>query len=435
MDIIKKNYQIVVARYNENIEWLIPFKDITIIYNKGDKDLILNKFNTIYLDNIGRESHTYLYHIIANYDNLANKTIFFQGKIDDHRILEIEDYFNDVNDFVGKLKLFNTDDLKTNIKHFGKWKFEYENGNMKKSLYTPYNWIFNIIGIINNRKITNVVWGANFSVSKELILRKPKSFYQNIIKFLDYHYNPEEGHFLERSWYMIFNNDFLLKKNVGYLKINNNLEKIKKYINNIKKYNEIHLWIPLQSNFEYGLDNKIYYTPNNNNYVLIKPKLITIENKSTEFFLKIKAKNDAHILIEFENDSYEIVIGGWNNSKSVIRDYNKNIILHYFDEIIFNNEFIKLNIYISDKIIISYNDKIIFNFDNIFEYQEIQNIKIKSFYNSNAYWDYEMEDYIMDNIKLHLCVNLYENIDFFYKHNYNEFYSEKIELLDYFDIF
>ena len=48
MDIIKKNYQIVVARYNENIEWLIPFKDITIIYNKGDKDLILNKFNTIY---------------------------------------------------------------------------------------------------------------------------------------------------------------------------------------------------------------------------------------------------------------------------------------------------------------------------------------------------------------------------------------------------
>jgi len=435
MDIIKKNYQIVVARYNENIEWLIPFKDITIVYNKGNKDLVLNKFDTIHLENIGREGHTYLYHIINNYDNLANKTIFFQGKIDDHKILDIEDYFNDMEGFIGKFKLFKADDLKNYIKHFGKWKIDYENGNMKRSLYTPYDWIFNIIGVTNDKEFINIVWGANFSVSKELILKKPKSFYQNIIKFLDYHKNPEEGHYLERSWNMIFNNNILLKKNIGYLKINSNLEKIKKYINTIKKYYEIHLWVPLQSNFEYGLENKIYYTPNNNNYILIKPKLNIINNISTEFFLKVKAKNDAHILIEFETESYEIVIGGWNNNKSIVRDYNKNIILHYFDEVIFKNEFIKLNISISDKVIINYNDKNIFNFDNIFQYRIIKNIKIKSFYNSNAYWDYEMEDYLTTNIKLHHCVNIYDNIDFFYKHNYNEFYSEKIELLDYFDVF
>ena len=69
--------QIVVARYNENINWLIPFKDIALIYNKGNNNIDANYFNIINLKNVGRESHTYLYHIVNNYDNLAKNTIFF----------------------------------------------------------------------------------------------------------------------------------------------------------------------------------------------------------------------------------------------------------------------------------------------------------------------------------------------------------------------
>ena len=78
MEEIKKKIQIVVARYNEDIKWLLPFKDVTIIYNKGQYLPLLNSFNFINLDNVGRESHTYLYHIIENYDNLSDKTIFFK---------------------------------------------------------------------------------------------------------------------------------------------------------------------------------------------------------------------------------------------------------------------------------------------------------------------------------------------------------------------
>ena len=48
-----------------------------------------NKHNTniegldnsgINIENIGRESHTYLYHIISNYENLSKKTIFIKAQ-------------------------------------------------------------------------------------------------------------------------------------------------------------------------------------------------------------------------------------------------------------------------------------------------------------------------------------------------------------------
>ena len=111
MDIIKKKIQIVVSRFNEKVDWLLPYKDITIIYNKGEYVKILQNFNYIELENIGRESHTYLYHIINNYNNLSDKTIFFQGKINDHAILDIEDYFKEEN-FIAKLNTLDIDSLK-----------------------------------------------------------------------------------------------------------------------------------------------------------------------------------------------------------------------------------------------------------------------------------------------------------------------------------
>ena len=47
---------IVVARYNENIEWTLQFPNVKI-YNKGQK--IENCSNQYFLDNVGREGHTY----------------------------------------------------------------------------------------------------------------------------------------------------------------------------------------------------------------------------------------------------------------------------------------------------------------------------------------------------------------------------------------
>jgi hypothetical protein len=86
--------QIVVARYNESIDWTNAYNDICVIYNKGNDIECSSK--VIALPNVGREGHTYLYHIINCYDILKKKTIFTQAQFLEHNntmFCGIDNYF------------------------------------------------------------------------------------------------------------------------------------------------------------------------------------------------------------------------------------------------------------------------------------------------------------------------------------------------------
>ncbi len=76
------SFEVVVARYNENVDWILkefPHDKVTI-YNKGKQNLKTHSnYKIIKLPNLGREAHTYLYHIINNYDNLSDRILFLQG--------------------------------------------------------------------------------------------------------------------------------------------------------------------------------------------------------------------------------------------------------------------------------------------------------------------------------------------------------------------
>jgi hypothetical protein len=77
--------RIVIARYNEDIRWVLPFIKYVIVYNKGLDDLYyIPPEKIIKCENLGREGGTYIKHILDNYDSLDDYTIFLQGKITDH---------------------------------------------------------------------------------------------------------------------------------------------------------------------------------------------------------------------------------------------------------------------------------------------------------------------------------------------------------------
>lgn len=87
---------IVIALYEEkNIDWIfkIPKHFNLYIYNKGNdlpEDFLLNlktkisNYKIEKIKNVGRETDTYLHHIVNNYNNLGDLTIFSQGDPIEH---------------------------------------------------------------------------------------------------------------------------------------------------------------------------------------------------------------------------------------------------------------------------------------------------------------------------------------------------------------
>ena len=83
---LSRHVTMVCARYNENLEWLVPVLSNCIIYNKGENDLhyLPPQAKVVRCENIGREGHTYVKHIIDNYENLSEIILFTQGNPVDH---------------------------------------------------------------------------------------------------------------------------------------------------------------------------------------------------------------------------------------------------------------------------------------------------------------------------------------------------------------
>ena len=97
--------------------------------------------------------------------------------------------------------------LKNGIK---KWRdFDwYLNNNYKNNKNILYHdWFIKNIRNEYPKKRFKIYKNAIFSVTKKKILKHPKEYYENLIKEVNWHIEPVEGHFFERSWYYIFNDD------------------------------------------------------------------------------------------------------------------------------------------------------------------------------------------------------------------------------------
>ena len=404
-------FQIVVARYNEDISYLIPFANVCIIYNKGDDNIPVEFTNIIYLPNIGRESHTYLYHIINNYNNIAHNTIFIQGNIKDHRLLDFKDYIKN-KDFTGHLSENNIMILKSNINHKGKYLKDLKNGLLKKSIYTPFHFINDILAIdLRKEHVVNIVWGANFSVSKSLIQNKPIDYYKSIIKYVEYHNNPEEGHYFERSWYLIFKyQKFIYKKTIMY---HFNSKAINYYNNsihlpnknlNLDNISQIHIWISCPKEIS-TIDKPIIKYINNLQYIEIFPYI-----KDNSF--EIKISNNLYIYFEFYNDKYEL---HFENNNVHVYHYNTDKIImsvRYKKKLKYNPiKFSWTNDYFTINNILEFPIQ-------LFGYISVYKIMVCG---ENSFIDYSIDEKLYNNkIFYFYSYNIYTT---FYLNNYLDYYT------------
>lgn len=231
---IKKRIDIVIARYAEPLDWLCNddilnnIQDENVdtnifIYNKGKDNINLCNLPShirVYIkniENVGRCDHTYLYHIIQNYYNLGDVTIFLPGSADMYSkydktkdiisksytdldsVFICNKYDEDILSIIGDFQLDNW--MSSN---------EHNSHQNTEEKLLPCNerpfkiWYEKIFGNVN---INHITFYGIFSVSQNDIHNRPIDFYEHLISYVNTHHNPEAGHYIERSWIAIFKPD------------------------------------------------------------------------------------------------------------------------------------------------------------------------------------------------------------------------------------
>lgn len=167
----KASYNIIVAKYKENIEWINEMdKTNIIIYNKSDEIME----NAINRPNIGRDPETFLYHIIQNYDNLPDYLFFLQGDPFPHFTTLNDNLQNEINKIVNSEKQIDVAPFLTNLT----LEHHYYYPGLKTREY--YSLFFT--GDVPN--ILHFSAGCQYVVSKKNILNRPKNFYIKIYNMI-----------------------------------------------------------------------------------------------------------------------------------------------------------------------------------------------------------------------------------------------------------
>jgi hypothetical protein len=202
------NLHIVIARYNESLDWLntclTPHQRRAVwIYNKGPDSVSIDGVPDSQiqnLPNVGREAHTYLTHIIQQWDKLPKHVYFLQADPFPH--IEIQDTFDSVQTWFERWtdQIINRGfsqnvnwDVHANDFHepfteqtpwtFGEWL---EKNTGKKFGY-PLMWFI----------------GACFGCSRNQIKYRTREYYEGLRDQL-MTVKPEVAYYLERAWFYVF---------------------------------------------------------------------------------------------------------------------------------------------------------------------------------------------------------------------------------------
>lgn len=186
---------IVVAKYKENVEWLKKIKNHKVtIYDKSDQPIE----GSIKLKNKGREGETFLYHIVNNYNNLDDVTVFLQANPFDHVSLLVgwrALTTDEINTLVEKMD----NEINDNSEFTSFYQVIYNDPNFTNGANTKmycekyYGETYNSF---------TVSPGAQYIVPKRFILSRPLEFWQRLQKAMF----AEElnGYAQEQLWFLAY---------------------------------------------------------------------------------------------------------------------------------------------------------------------------------------------------------------------------------------
>lgn len=179
--------------------------DVSIINKSGIKLTgLFDNCKEIMSDNIGREGHAYLTHIINNYNNLADLTIFIQDDFYNH-LFRLSYFFDKLNENIDKpfyqfpcswrigdgVSTFARpiQDGFLDLKAWNPDLFAIKKFSEQFELFLPSFYMSETC--------------SHFFVNKQTILKHPKEKYEGILDWLlSFDGN---GYILEHAWTIVFN--------------------------------------------------------------------------------------------------------------------------------------------------------------------------------------------------------------------------------------
>jgi hypothetical protein len=235
-------HTIVVARYNENLDWLMPYNDSVVVFNKGENNIPQFK-NIKTLKNTGREGDTYLRYIINNYENLPDKITFLQGDSFSHNstiLYGIDNYEKTLHFqplgirwtslpqippamIIQEYQTITTYGLRylvinvgLNLEYLDRYYFEDKDLVNVQNDYLQYYKLTDENTIISHflkrigypgffPHILEYSWSALFSATKTNILKNSHLLYKNICHELtkDFPDGGPNGYVLEKLWHLL----------------------------------------------------------------------------------------------------------------------------------------------------------------------------------------------------------------------------------------
>ena len=205
-------FDIVVAHYKENIDWTRELKHPSVgrifVYTKGPvvPDMNDGRFLHSYLPNVGRESHTYLWHCVHNFEDIsANRrsdfTFFVQGSPHSMNAARIHEWMDEISlnslKFTLNYRISSPYDF-TNSGRVSSWA-----GSTHPAKFGVKEWCENYVCNADFSAMP-IFWNACFGVSNERIVASGRDRLAHIQQSELSTLNPECGHFCERLWYHIF---------------------------------------------------------------------------------------------------------------------------------------------------------------------------------------------------------------------------------------
>lgn len=219
---IQKNF-LVISNYHNDLSWVSAYTDNYLIYNQNETTQSppkVNPKNVIKSKHTGHNISDHLMFIIEHYENLPDCTIFAKGNIFPRHITKLN--FDKIinNSFFTPIEDFETNTVQPPISFFQYGGYNEINNDWYVPIVTKRirsrfaNTLNDFLKLIfkdpSFPKFVRFTPAANFILPRSLILRYPKTFYQNLLAMISYGILPVEAYFAERTLFTIWTKNYTL---------------------------------------------------------------------------------------------------------------------------------------------------------------------------------------------------------------------------------